>query len=160
MISIKDLVAHVAGQENPMLSSDALVTGVAEAARGIVNKNDRDLFVKDLINNVAALRAALVHVPGTGAAPVGVAPPVPPPPPPVDTARTENGSPMAPALMDPHQRLEELGQMWDAMKQRLDALSSLVEKYIPLNGAPEPAVTGGTGVDGEQQAPQPNGPVA
>jgi hypothetical protein len=178
MISIKDLVAHVAGQENPMLSSDALVTGIAEAATAIVNRNDRDMFVKDLLNNVPALRAALVHVPGKGATPVGVAPPEPPPPPPVNTARTANEGAAMPPSMDPHQRLEELGQMWDAMKQKLDALSALVEKYVPLNGAPavdpaaeqaaeqserhlpRPAGERPVPVHEVGEQPPPNGPVA
>lgn len=150
MIAFKDLVPHVAGQGTVRQSVDALLAGIAEAAKSIGTRGERDTFVQDLLNNLPALGASVVHIPGSigaGTPPVGVEPPALIPPMPTSTAA---GNP--PPLDSPSRQLSEIDNLFQLLHDRISRLVAMVEAVVPLlpGAAPAPDALGNTP---KQEAP-------
>jgi len=188
MLNARDLVQHVASQETPGRSIDALVRGVVDAHSGVQSKRDLSTIAADLVANIPSLIAAVTHQPnGTAPAPVGVAPPVAPAPGPVTDAQKRqlkpgvrpddvppadyvNGGPGVSVLpFDIPAMAAEIERLFAELKLRMQQAMGILDKVAPLPAAPDSSAPTpaepvnpaslSPSMDHVTAQPQPNGPV-
>lgn len=148
MLNIADLVAHIASQSNPQASIGALVTGIADAHKGVQSSFDLQTLIKGLEANIGPITQAITF--GTALMHPGAKPPV--------GVNVEPVVPVAPPGTPPGVHpieavqmsvLDDFNQVLAAFSALEQAIQDIAHKISSVFGSlPIPLVGGDAQLDG------------